>query len=81
MGVTKFNTEFFVVFFFFSFLSGPSQMDFGQVCIRSVSARDLTLVNNLDIYIHVVVEVKFIASFNGMTTSSTFMNTSNQCLC
>ena len=56
-------------------------MDFGQVCIRSVSARDLTIVNNLDIYIHVVVEVKFIASFNGMTTSSTFMNTSNQCLC
>ena len=35
-------------------------MDFGQVCIRSVSTRDLTIVNNLDIYIHVVVEVKIV---------------------
>ena len=32
-------------------------MDFGQVCLRSVSSKDLMIVNNLDIYIHVVVQV------------------------
>ena len=32
-------------------------MDFGQVCLRSVSSEDLMIVNNLDIFIHVVVQV------------------------
>ena len=32
-------------------------MDFGQVCLRSVSSKDLMIVNNLDIFIHVVVQV------------------------
>lgn len=36
---------------------GPSLMDFGQVCLRSVSTKDLMIVNNLDIYIHVVVQI------------------------
>lgn len=32
-------------------------MDFGQVCLRSVSSKDLMIVNNLNSFIHVVVEV------------------------
>ena len=32
-------------------------MDFGQVCLRSVSSKDLMIVNNLDIFIHVLVQV------------------------
>lgn len=32
-------------------------MDFGQVCLRSVSNKDLMIVNNLNSFIHVVVEV------------------------
>ena len=33
-------------------------MDFGQVCLRSVSSKDLMIVNNLNSFIHVVVEVR-----------------------
>ena len=33
-------------------------MDFGQVCLRSVSSKDLMIVNNLHTYIHVVVQVR-----------------------
>lgn len=36
---------------------GPSLMDFGQVCLRSVSSKDLMIVNNLNSFIHVVVEI------------------------
>ncbi|PFX34680.1 Calponin-likey domain-containing protein 2 [Stylophora pistillata] len=36
---------------------GPSLMDFGQVCLRSASSRDLMIVNNLNSFIHVVVEI------------------------
>lgn len=36
---------------------GPSLMDFGQVCLRSASSKDLMIVNNLNSFIHVVVEI------------------------
>ena len=42
-------------------------MDFGQVCLRSVSSKDLTIVNNLDIFIHVVVEVRISSFFYSVT--------------
>ncbi|XP_048577373.1 cilia- and flagella-associated protein 47-like isoform X2 [Nematostella vectensis] len=32
---------------------GPSVVDFGQVCLRSISGKDLMIVNNLDSYIHI----------------------------
>ena len=32
-------------------------MDFGQVCLRSASSKDLMIVNNLNSFIHVVVGV------------------------
>ena len=47
--------------------AGPSLMDFGQVCLRSVSSKDLTIVNNLDIFIHVVVEVSISSFFYSVT--------------
>ena len=42
-------------------------MDFGQVCLRSVSSKDLMIVNNLDIFIHVVVEVSILSFFYSVT--------------
>lgn len=38
-------------------------MDFGQVCLRSASSKDLMIVNNLNSFIHVVVEVRKVYSF------------------
>ena len=32
-------------------------IDFGQVCLRSASSKDLMIVNNLDMFIHIVVQV------------------------
>ena len=36
---------------------GPPLVDFSKVCLRSTSRRDISIVNNLDTYIHVVVQV------------------------
>lgn len=36
---------------------GPPTLDFGQVCLRSVITRNLSIVNNLNQYIHIVAEV------------------------
>ena len=36
---------------------GPPLVDFGKVCLRSTSRRDISIVNNLDSYIHIVVQV------------------------
>ena len=36
---------------------GPPSVDFGQVCLRSVNSRDLTIANNLDQCVHVAVNV------------------------
>lgn len=38
-------------------ISGPPTIDFGQVCLRSVSIKHLEIVNNLDQYVQVVAEV------------------------
>lgn len=38
-------------------------MDFGQVCLRSASSKDLMIVNKLNSFIHVVVEVRKVYSF------------------
>lgn len=57
--IRNFTCDFGVILGFLNLIlnSGPSLMDFGQVCLRSVSSKDLMIVNNLDIYIHVVVQV------------------------
>ena len=36
---------------------GPPTVDFGQVCHKSISQKDLNIINNLDQYVHVVVNV------------------------
>ena len=36
---------------------GPPLVDFGKVCLRSTSRRDISIVNNLDTYIHIIVQV------------------------
>ncbi|XP_013416633.1 cilia- and flagella-associated protein 47 isoform X1 [Lingula anatina] len=36
---------------------GPPTIDFEEVCLRSNNTKDLNIVNNLDQYIHVVVEI------------------------
>ena len=36
---------------------GPPLVDFSKVCLRSTSRRDISIVNNLDTNIHVVVQV------------------------
>ena len=38
-------------------ITGPPMIDFGRVCLRSVSQRELNIVNNLNQFIHVVVHV------------------------
>lgn len=39
------------------YFPGPPTIDFGEVCLKSVSQKDLNICNNLDQYIHVVVHV------------------------
>ena len=36
---------------------GPATIDFGRVCLRSVSSQELYMNNNLQQYIHVVVDI------------------------
>ncbi|XP_071954714.1 cilia- and flagella-associated protein 47-like isoform X2 [Antedon mediterranea] len=36
---------------------GPPVIDFRRVCLKSTSARSLNIVNNLDQYIHILVEI------------------------
>ena len=36
---------------------GPATVDFGQVCLRSQSQKELSIVNNLNRFIHVEVNV------------------------
>lgn len=36
---------------------GPPLVDLGPVCLRSVTRRDVSIVNNLDTYIHINVQV------------------------
>lgn len=61
--VTKWLIPTLLFFHNFFIFSGPSLMDFGQVCLRSASSKDLMIVNNLNSFIHVVVEVRKVYSF------------------
>ncbi|CAH1800026.1 unnamed protein product [Owenia fusiformis] len=36
---------------------GPPVIDYGEVCLRSVSTQELNITNNLNQYVHVVVDV------------------------
>ncbi|XP_072178621.1 cilia- and flagella-associated protein 47-like [Diadema setosum] len=36
---------------------GPPTIDFAEVCLKSTSSKQLSIVNNLDQFIHVVVEI------------------------
>ncbi|XP_052708553.1 cilia and flagella-associated protein 47-like isoform X1 [Crassostrea angulata] len=36
---------------------GPATLDFDKVCLRSVVTRNLSIINNLDQYIHIVAEI------------------------
>ncbi|KAL5010428.1 hypothetical protein ScPMuIL_012733 [Solemya velum] len=36
---------------------GPANIEFGQVCLRSINTRNLSVTNNLDQYIHIVAEI------------------------
>jgi hypothetical protein len=38
-------------------IKGPSALDFGVVCVRSMSAKNLDFLNTLDQPIHVELEV------------------------
>lgn len=38
-------------------LAGPAVVDFGDVCPKSVSQKDISIINNLDQYIHFVANV------------------------
>ncbi|XP_074645875.1 cilia and flagella-associated protein 47-like isoform X2 [Tubulanus polymorphus] len=35
----------------------PQKVEFGEVCLRSVSMKELNIINNLDQFVHVVVDV------------------------
>ena len=39
---------------------GPPTIDFKQVCLRSVNQKEVTIVNSLDQFIHVVVNVSML---------------------
>ena len=36
---------------------GPPLLDFGQVCLRSITTKNLNIVNNLDRHVLVVAQV------------------------
>ncbi|XP_055954756.1 cilia and flagella-associated protein 47 [Patella vulgata] len=36
---------------------GPSTIDFSKVCLRSVSQKDIVIINNLDQFVHIVAEI------------------------
>ena len=38
---------------------GPPVLDFGQVCLRSITTKNLNIVNNLDRHVLVIAEVSF----------------------
>ena len=42
---------------FVLFQTGPPTVDFGNICLKSVSEKKLHIINNLDYYIHVVLQV------------------------
>ena len=37
---------------------GPPSVNFGEVCARSSCERELSIVNNLEQFVHVVIEVR-----------------------
>jgi hypothetical protein len=43
---------------------GPATLDFDKVCLRSVVNRNLSIINNLNQYIHIVAEVGIINNVN-----------------
>ena len=52
------SIEIFLTAIFF-FLIGPRLIDFGEVCVKSVSMRYLEFFNTLDQPIHIEIEVMF----------------------
>ena len=42
---------------------GPATVDFGQVCLRSQSQKELSIINNLNRFIHVEVNVSIFIIF------------------
>lgn len=41
----------------YQILVGPPLIDFGPVCLRSISRQEVSIVNNLEQYVHVNVQV------------------------
>jgi len=39
-------------------LAGPASLNFGEVCARSTTEREVSIINNLDVFVHVVIKVR-----------------------
>ena len=42
---------------FYNYIPGPATIDFGRVCIRSITTKNMEIINNLDQNVLVVAEV------------------------
>jgi len=44
-------------------VSGPTSLNFGEVCVRSTSQKEISIINNLDVFVHVVIKVCYSYKF------------------
>ena len=38
-------------------MAGPALLHFGEVCVQSSSEKEMSIINSLDVFIHVVIKV------------------------
>jgi len=47
-----------------SFVLGPASLNFGEVCMRASSEKRIDIINNLDQFVHVVIEVSWLVFYD-----------------